>query len=69
MPAPLMENEDTLRLHVFVDGHIVEIFANDWVVYTELVTWSAADVGLELFARDGTATVRSLDIWEMASIW
>ncbi len=69
MPALLMENEDTLRLHVFVDGHIVEIFANDWVVYTELVTWSAADVGLELFARDGTATVRSLDIWEMASIW
>jgi beta-fructofuranosidase len=68
-PARLMEGEDTLRLHIFVDGHIVEVFANDWVVYTELVTWPTSDGGLELFATGGNATVKSLDIWKMASIW
>lgn len=69
-PAKLMEGEETLRLHVFLDRHMLEVFANDWVVYTESITGSPpSDVGIEVFARGGEVTVKKLDIWRLSSIW
>ena len=48
----------------------MELFANDWVVYTEDMTGVGEyDLGLELFARGGTTTFKSLDTWHLQSIW
>ena len=68
-PARLMENEDTLRLHVFLDKNSLEIFANDWVVYTENMSAPTTDLGIEVYSDGGTTQVNRLDIWEMASIY
>ncbi len=69
IPADLMQNEDSLRLHVFLDQTCMEVFANDWVVYTERISCSADDQGVEIFASGGTVELKSIDIWKMDSIW
>jgi len=68
-PARLMDGEETLRLHLFLDKNALEIFANDWVVYTESMSAPPTDLGVEVFSSGGTTTVNRLDIWNMASIW
>ena len=70
VPAELMEGESTLRLHIFLDKNCMELFANEWVAYTENMTGiGGTDLGIELFAMGGAATVKSLDIWRLGSIW
>jgi len=59
-----------LELRVFVDRSIVEVFANGRQCLTARIYPDRSDsLGVELFARGGNARVRSLDAWEMASIW
>ena len=65
----LLDGEQTVSLHVFIDKNTVEVFANDWVVFIKNFSSSATDLGVELFATGGTATVQSLDIWQLDSIW
>jgi beta-fructofuranosidase len=59
-----------LTLHVFVDGSVIEVFADDRVCLRSRVYPSRADSrALEPFARGGAAELISLDVWEMQSIW
>ncbi len=69
IPADLMLGESALRLHIFLDQYIMEVFANNWVVYTKNISVPPADLGIELFSDGGRTTVKNLDIWKMASIW
>lgn len=69
MPAP-RDADGTVRLRLFLDASILELFVGDSVACAERIYPSRADsLGLALFAEGGTATLRSLDLWEMASIW
>jgi beta-fructofuranosidase len=64
--AALLEVEDRLRLHVFLDRSVIEIFANDYTCLTSRIYPTRADsLGLRAFG-DG---LKSLDVWEMRSIW
>ena len=55
-----------LKLHLLVDGSVVEIFANDGQqVMTELVFPMKHEGRIELFSEGGTATVNTLNVWEM----
>jgi len=59
-----------LSLHVFVDGSIVEVFANERQCLTSRVyPESAAATGISLSAVGGSATVTDLDCWELGSAW
>ena len=69
IPADLLEGESSLRLHIFIDRHIMEVFANDWVVYTKGFSAPAEDSGIELFSAGGATRVKNLEIWKMNSIW
>jgi len=61
---------DPLRLHVFLDRSVVEAFANGQACLTTRIYPARDDsVGLRLFASGGPASVRSLDVWELAPIW
>ena len=67
-PVPLIDGQ--LKLQIVVDRRSVEIFANDGQVAMELCFAPAADdKGLEVFAREGAAIVKALDVWEVKSIW
>lgn len=64
-PFELADGE-ALRLHVFLDRSIVEVYANGRACATERIYPSRADsLGLDLFARGGSVEVISVDVWEL----
>ena len=64
-PFELAEGE-LLRLRVFVDKSIVEVFANDRQAVMRRIYPSRSDsLGIELFARGGSCQVPLLEAWEM----
>jgi len=68
-PLTLISGE-TLRLHLFLDRSVVEVFANERSCATARIYPTLADSkGISVFAHGGTARLVSLDAWEMQSIW
>ena len=64
-----LAEDETLKLHVFLDASVIEIFANDRACLTSRVYPSRPDsLGLGTFARGGKARLKALDIWEMRPI-
>src|SRR5205823_13036139 len=56
-----LSSGETLRLHVFLDRSVVEVFGNERACITSRVYPSRADsLGVELFARGGTARLISM---------
>ena len=65
-----LASEEPLKLHIFLDRSVIEIFANGRACLTSRIYPSRADsLGIDLFARGGNVKLRAMDIWEMASIW
>lgn len=61
---------EPLRLRVFLDRSVIEIFANERLALTERIYPTRADsLGVGLFARGGGARLRRLDAWRMGAIW
>ena len=58
---------DPLRLRVFVDRSIVEVFANERQCLTVRVYPEREDsVGVSAFARGGVARLASMAAWEIS---
>lgn len=61
---------ETLRLHIFLDRSVVEVFANGWVCVTARVYPTRSDsLGLALYVDGGRVVLKSIDIWEVKTIW
>ncbi|MUV50487.1 GH32 C-terminal domain-containing protein, partial [Haloarcula sp. CBA1122] len=59
-----------LSLRVFVDGSVVEVFANERHCLTSRVYPTRDDAtGISLSADGGRATIASLDVWDLDSVW
>lgn len=68
--APLeLRPDEALRLHVFLDKSVLEVYANGRTCVTRVVQPEADDQGVEAFARGGEATLKGLDSWTLGSIW
>jgi sucrose-6-phosphate hydrolase SacC (GH32 family) len=69
--APLrLPPNGELTLRILIDNSSVEVFAdNGQRVITDQVFPRASSDRVQLFAHGGTATVQSLKIWRMESIW
>jgi beta-fructofuranosidase len=69
--APLAwQPGEAVRLHVFLDKSVVEVFVNGRVTLSSRIYPARPDSqGLSLFSQNGRVTVSSLDIWQMKSIW
>ena len=68
-PVPLKKNE-TLKLRVFVDKSVVEVFANGRQCVAARVYPDRADsVGVSLRAQGQAAELRALDAWQMKDIY
>ncbi len=68
-PEGMLEGETTLKLHIFLDRSVMEVFANDWACFTDVIYPPQTDLGIELFASGGAVAVKSLDVWRVGSIW
>ena len=65
-----LEEGELLRLRVFVDRSIVEVFANGRQCLTLRAYPERKDSsGVSVFARGGVAKLVSLDAWRMRSVW
>ena len=67
-----LQNGEILKLRVFLDRSVIEVFANGRQCVTQRVYPTRSDsVGVRLFARGGSATVRRLEAWDMApaNLW
>jgi len=68
-PLTLAEGEP-LRLRVFIDRSVIEVFANDRQCLTIRAYPEREDSnGVSVFARGGTARLLGLTAWSMRSIW
>lgn len=68
-PFELREGEP-LKLRIFVDRSIVEVFANGrQCLAVRAYPHRKDSIGVSLTARGGEATLRSLEAWQMKSIW
>ena len=66
-PGP---GEDVLRLRVFVDKSVLEIYANGTAVLTARVyPRNREGFAVSLVATGGTATARRVEVWPMKTIW
>ena len=64
-----LDTDEALQLRIFIDRSIVEVFANGRQCLTQRTYPSRLDsCGVALLAEAG-ATVRSVDVWQMRSIW
>jgi beta-fructofuranosidase len=60
---------ETLRLHIFLDGSVMEVFANGRACLTERMYPTQPDsLGLSVYARGGTARAKSIEIWPVRPI-
>jgi len=67
--APLRRSK-TVRLHIFGDSSSLEVFANGGdAVLSERIFPSAESYRIEFFAEGGNPVVRSLQFWDLRSIW
>jgi len=77
-PFALSDGEP-LELKIFIDKAVLEVFVNNRICYDRIIhacdqTGKALalpqleDLGIELFANGGEATVKSIDVWEMNPI-
>lgn len=67
--APLqLSAGEPLQIRIFLDGSILEVFANSRQCITQRVYPTRTDsTGIALFSRGGSAEVRTLEGWEMAA--
>ena len=66
----MLEPGEPLKLHVFVDKSIVEVFVNDKQCLAMRVYPGREDsVGVSLRAQGRDAALKSLDTWQMQSIY
>ncbi len=61
---------EPVRLQVFLDYSVVEVFANGHACLASRIYPSRTDsLGVEVFASGGSAQLSALDVWQMGAIW
>jgi beta-fructofuranosidase len=70
VPVNVGDGTKLLKLHIFLDRTVMEVFINDGRQAVTRVEYPGEeDLGIGVFAEGGKATLKSLDVWQMKSIW
>jgi len=68
--APLSLTDNRIKLQVFFDNSIIEVFANDGeLVMTAQIFPSKTDNKVQLYSNGGMAKVSAIEYWIIGSIW
>ena len=61
---------DNLKLHIFIDVSIIEIFINNReVISSQFTHKEIKPQEIRFFALNGEITIKKLDLWILDSIW
>jgi beta-fructofuranosidase len=64
------DQDGAVRFHVFLDRSVLEVFVADLVCITQRLYPKREDsLGLSFTIKKGSAIVRHLSVWRLASIW
>ena len=63
------EQEKTFQFHLFVDRSVLELYVNDRICFTSQARPKPEDQNIRLVAESGRATFKTVDVWEMTTIW
>ncbi|MGC9949224.1 MAG: glycoside hydrolase family 32 protein [Bryobacteraceae bacterium] len=65
----MLGRREPLRLHMFLDGSVIEIFANDrFCLSARIYPAGSRSTGVALFSSGGVAKLVSFEAWEMRPI-
>jgi fructan beta-fructosidase len=68
--AALKPKDGSIRLEILVDRTSIEVFGNDGRLYMPVgVILAGNSKSLEIFTKGGDTEIRSLEIFELSSIW
>lgn len=69
--APLQLDKDKrkLNLRIFIDRSVLEVFANETVCFTKIISPLDANATLKIHAAGGTAGAKLVQAWPMKTIW
>ena len=60
----------TLKLHIFLDRSVMEVFVNDGThTVTRVVYPGEKDLKVAIFAEGGAAAIEAMTVWQMKRIW
>ena len=60
----------TLKLQIFLDRSVMEVFVNDGThTVTRVVYPGRKDLKVAIFAEGGTAAIKAMTVWRMNRIW
>jgi sucrose-6-phosphate hydrolase SacC (GH32 family)/nicotinamidase-related amidase/type 1 glutamine amidotransferase len=68
-PFELLSTEKVLRLHIFLDRSLLEVYAGDRACFTRVISAPGEDRGVGLFAEGGRAVFHGLQVWRLTPIW
>ena len=68
-PLPLKPGESELKLRIFMDRSVLEVFANDTVCITKIISPFDSNPILKIRAQGGGAIIKHLQTWPMKTIW
>ncbi|MFH1730290.1 MAG: glycoside hydrolase family 32 protein [Planctomycetota bacterium] len=70
VPVERAEEVNSLKLHVFLDRSVMEVFINGGRQAVTRVEYPGEDdLDVGVFAEGGKATVKSLDAWQMKNVY
>lgn len=68
--VPLDPDDDVLKLHLYLDRSVMELFIQEGAASVTRVDYSKEEnLSLFVFAEGGNAVLESLDVWHLSSIW
>jgi fructan beta-fructosidase len=68
--TPLVTPTGNIKLRIFVDRSMVEVFVNDGqIAFTSVFFPSKTSKGMELFSLNGASKLNSLEVWSLGSVW
>jgi len=68
-PFKMLPQEKQLSFHLFLDKAVLELYVNGRACITRLIEHDEKNQRVAVFAEGGTAVVKSIDWWEVNSIW
>ena len=70
VPGIRFDVDGFVKLHLFFDRSVLEVFINDGIQsVTRVVYPDERELNVHLFAEGGTAIVKSMRVWEIKSVW
>ncbi len=68
-PLQVPQGETSLGLHVFLDRSVLEVYTSTGVGLSRVIAPRPGHMDVEAFASGGSATIRTLEVWPISSIW